>query len=158
MIEDRFNREAAERGLARRIEILNFSVSGYGPISAMARLEQRAFVFDPDMILYISLDDVPWIANEVANSVEKKLSIPYREVLDVEAAAGIEPGLPQIVAEQKLQGKREELLLWVYRRMVALGQKHGIPVAASFIPPAPRSSRTARTCWFARSRSRARLA
>jgi hypothetical protein len=131
LVEDRLNREDARD---RRYEILNFSVGGYGPLSRLAVLESQVFSFDPDLVLYVGVDDFAWIVNEVGYALEKGFTIPYPRVAETVHASGIEGRLPRIVAERRLAPHARELLAWVYGEFVARARERGVRPVATFIP------------------------
>jgi lysophospholipase L1-like esterase len=131
LVEDRLNRE---NGKERRYEILNFSVGGYGPLSRLVVLEREAFSFDPDLVLYVGVDDFSWILNELAYAVENGFAIPYERAAEAIRASGIEGRLPRIVAERRLAPQVRELLAWVYGEFVARALERGIRPVAIFIP------------------------
>ena len=133
LVEDRLNRELTDEKISR-FEVLNFSVSGYGPMCRLATLQHKVVAFDPDLFIYVGVDDVNWVANEVSHAVAKPLNIPYSQVRKIISDAGIEMGLPKIVAEQNLQPYREEMLLWIYQQMVLECSQNDIHAAATFIP------------------------
>ena len=129
LIEDRLNAAGPER-----FEILNFSVGGYGPLSRLAVLQNRAIDFEPDAVLYVGIDDLTWIVNELANSAEKAHPIPFEHIVSVTREAGLEPGLSRIVAEQRLRPLARDLLTWTYRRFVEDCRARGIRPLAVVLP------------------------
>ncbi|MGI9430602.1 MAG: SGNH/GDSL hydrolase family protein [Myxococcota bacterium] len=129
LIEDRLN-----AGESADFEILNFSVGGYGPLSRLVVLEERAVGFEPDAALYIGIDDLTWVVNELANAAEKNHPIPFEHVVSATREVGLEPGLSRVVAEQRLRPIAEELLAWTYRQFVAKCREHGIRPLAVVLP------------------------
>jgi len=133
VVEDRLNREISPRtGL--RYEILNFSVGGYGPVSNLAVLEERAFEFEPDAVIYIGINDFYFVRSEVIGAVEGTYAIPWAEPTAMARAAGAEKGMDFNVAMTKLKSRQEELLSWVYRRMVDDCRERGVTPFGSIIP------------------------
>ncbi len=133
LVEARLNKEFQLPGFTG-FEILNFSVSGYGPVGRSIILEDKVFAFDPDMVVYIGVDDVNWMANEMSHAVSKSFPLPYPELVVMLEDAGVTTGLKKVVAEQRLKPHREALLLWVYERMVKASRDRGILATATFLP------------------------
>ena len=133
LTEDRLNSEFHLPGVTH-FEMLNFAVSGYGPVGRSIILEDKVFAFDPDMILYVGIDDVNWMANEMAHAAAKAFPLPDPEFVQMLRDAGVTPGLQKVVAEQRLKPHREALLLWVYEKMVRASHERGVLAAATFLP------------------------
>jgi D-alanyl-lipoteichoic acid acyltransferase DltB (MBOAT superfamily) len=131
LVEDRLNREAPDD---RRVEILNFSVGGYGPLSRLAVLESRALGFDPDVVIYAGIDDSIWLGNELASAVEDDLALPFPRAVQAIRESGIEGRLPRIVAERRLAPQVPALLDAVYAEFVARARAQGIEPIAVFLP------------------------
>jgi hypothetical protein len=48
LLQDRFRRES------RAVEVINFAMSGNGPLRQLVRLEQRGYSFDPDIVVSVT--------------------------------------------------------------------------------------------------------
>lgn len=131
--EDALNSENAD-GSRRRIEILNFSVGGYGPLCRLALLEEKVLSFQPDLVVFEGIDDFTWIVNEMANAVDKGIAIPFGPIVELMERAGAGPGLARIVAEQKLRPHAGEALEWTCRRFVETCRRNGAKPVAIFLP------------------------
>lgn len=133
IVEDRLNREIFPRtGL--RYEILNFSVGGNGPPSNCAVLEARALEFEPDAVIYVGINDFPFVRKEVIGAIEGAYELPWIEPVEMARAAGVEKGMDFNVATAKLLPRQSELLGWVYRRMVDDCRGRGITPIATILP------------------------
>ncbi|MDP6761660.1 MAG: GDSL-type esterase/lipase family protein [Planctomycetota bacterium] len=132
VLEDRLNAEQAREGL--RFEVLNFAISGYGPLCRLATLETRALEFDLDLVVNVGIDDLPWITKELAHAVDKEIGVPYPELLELMAEVDVHPGLPRIVADNRLPRIAERALGWIYARAAAVCAENGVATVATFIP------------------------
>jgi hypothetical protein len=97
-------------------------------------MEKKGFDFNPDIVLNVGIDDMTWIVNELSHAVDKNLDVPYQGLMEIVNRAGVEVGLPKIVAEQRLRPYRAELLEWVYRRFSEQCRQRGVAAVATFIP------------------------
>ncbi|MDE2506828.1 MAG: hypothetical protein KGM43_06430, partial [Planctomycetota bacterium] len=52
LLEDWLNAHAAERGLRRRFEVLNFAVAAYSPLQRLESFRRKAAAFQPDLVIY----------------------------------------------------------------------------------------------------------
>lgn len=128
VVEDRLTASGLE------VEILNFSAGGYGPLSRLAMLRDKALSFDPDAVVIVGVDEWEWVVTELANSNDKGHPLPFPELLRRLEDAGVEEGLPRIVAEQRLRPLDRELAAWVYREYAHIGRETGIPVYSVILP------------------------
>ena len=132
VVEDRLNAELATD--ERRFEVLNFAISGYGPLCRLATLETRALEFDLDLVVNVGIDDIPWITKELAHAVDKQFDLPYAELVEMMAGVDVQKGLPRIVADNRLPRIAESALGWIYKRAVEVCEGNGVATLASFIP------------------------
>ncbi len=133
VLEDMLNAQNLDSTITR-FEVLNFSISGFGPMSCTATLEQRILEWEPDMFLYGAIKDDDAFVIELANAIDKDLNLPFPHVNEMVAAAGIEPNTPRIVGERKVRPLVEGLLGPLYDRMVTVCRDNGIVPVASFLP------------------------
>jgi D-alanyl-lipoteichoic acid acyltransferase DltB (MBOAT superfamily) len=132
-VEERLNREISPRtGL--KYEILNFSVGGYGPLSNLAVLERRALGFDPDAVIYIGVNDFSFAVKEAVYPLTEGGALPWPEPEEMARAGGVQRGMEYDVAMATLHPRREEVLLWAYRRMTEICARRGVPAFATIIP------------------------
>jgi D-alanyl-lipoteichoic acid acyltransferase DltB (MBOAT superfamily) len=133
LVEDRLNEEMTPRtGL--RYEILNFSVGGYAPLSRLYQLEHGIFEFEPDVFMNVAINDLNGVTKEVVRGATGSYALPWPELREAARAAGIEEGMDFNVAKAKLGPQREQLLGWIYRRMVELCEEHDVLAVSLFIP------------------------
>ena len=134
--EDRLNREYTHLDYDQ-FEILNFAVGGYGPMSRLATLEQRILEFKPDAVIWAGIDDFRWIVFEMSHANRMGLDIlPYDLPREVAKKAGFEPGLPQIVTDERIKPYTPELISWVYGRFAEICRENEIePLAVYFARP-----------------------
>ncbi len=133
VVEDRLNEEITPRtGL--RYEILNFSVGGYAPLSRLHELENKMLDFDPDAFMNVGINDLNGVAKEVIRGATGMYEHAWPELDEIARSAGIEEGMDYAVAKAKLRPYREQLLGWIYRRMVELCEERGILPIALYIP------------------------
>lgn len=133
LVEDRLNKEVTPRS-GLRYEILNFSLGGWCPAACLADLEKRGFDFQPDAVMYVAINEFDFLSQEIISAVRRDYRLPWSEPVEMARAAGVTKRMDMEVAMAKLRPHREELLLWVYRRMVDDCRQRGVLPIAVFIP------------------------
>ena len=133
VLEEQLNRPAAAHD-GPKYEILNFALGRYGPYCRLRILEEKAFEFQPDAVLFVSVNDMDWICRDVARCQSKRIKIPDRFVAEVVQKANLTPGLSELVAEHRLQPYALELVRGTYRQVVEQCRARGIEPIAVFLP------------------------
>lgn len=133
LVEDRINKQLGD-STGRKIEILNFSTGGYGPLCKLGQLTKDVFAFHPDAVLFEGIDDETWIVNEIANAAEKGHVIPFEHVNEVAKIAGVEKGMPQEMSDPKLRPQATALVDWMYAQFVAECRSHEAEPWAMILP------------------------
>ena len=130
LVEDRLNAD----GDSLHYEILNFSVGGYGPLQRLIDMDARMFDFDLDAMLYIGIDDLYWMAKDVADAAQLGLPVPYEYINDVMRQNGLVKGTSFAEGMQKLKPRQEELLRWLYGEIARRCNERGVVPMAGYIP------------------------
>lgn len=134
--EDRLNAEAdpATGAAGGRVEILNFSIAGYGPAARLWLLERSVWRFKPDAVMVAGVNDLLWVARETVGGATGRYQPPFPEMAAAARAAGIEVTTPHEVAMARIQPYREQVLRALYDRIVQGCRDHGARPIALFIP------------------------
>jgi D-alanyl-lipoteichoic acid acyltransferase DltB (MBOAT superfamily) len=129
LLEQRLNAEGRGKPYAR-YEVLNFAVWGYTPLQELFQMDHRVFAFEPHAVLYFAHYGAPWRTPlHLLDMVRSGVPIPYPELRDIVARAGIDKGTNRFEAEKRIDRYHDEILSWVYRHMVAACREHGaVPV------------------------------
>jgi hypothetical protein len=133
LVETRLNREQAGAPFAR-YEILNFGIPGYQPPQLLVALE-KALTFSPDAVFYVATareaSRAAWYLVEV---VQKRIEIPYPELKEIVAKAGLAADMDEATALRRLEPFRADILSAVYRRVVETSRARGIVPVWIFQP------------------------
>jgi len=133
LVEARLNREQAGAPFAR-YEILNFGIPGYQPPQLLVGLE-KALPFSPHAVFYVATAREPsraaWC---VAEAVKKGVEIPYPELKEIVARAGLTADMDEATAARRLEPFRADILSAVYRRVVETSRARGILPVWVFLP------------------------
>ena len=125
LLEERLNREPI--GAYKSCEILNFAVEGYRPPCQITVLQNKVLPFKPNAVFYVGHDgDVNRIGINLVIAARYGIAISDPFLADIIKRAGIESETPQPVKIQRLAPFGDEILSWVYHRMVAICNDHGI--------------------------------
>lgn len=131
LIEDHLNREAAD---GEHYELLNFGVPGYQPLQQIVALE-KALSFDPNAVLYVAtgreLSRASWYLVE---AVQKGLDIPWPELQEIVARAGLQPAMDETTARRQVEPYRRDILAWTYGRIVEQAKDSGASAVLVFLP------------------------
>ena len=91
-LETWLNAEAQRRGLARRFEVLNFSVAAYGPAQRYDLFRRRALPYAPDLVLLSStLLDPRLTEIHLGGLIKNRVDLKFDFFRGAVAAAGIDP-------------------------------------------------------------------
>jgi hypothetical protein len=101
--------------------------------------------FRPDVVVVTGVDDLVWVAREVAGGAAGRYAQPFPAMAEAARAAGIDAGTPHDVAMARLKPHRERVLRAVYDDVVRSCRAHGARPIAVFIPQPRREAPEALT-------------
>jgi hypothetical protein len=136
VLEARLNRDRP--GGDGCFEILNFAVYGYTPLFQLSVLNDRVAAFQPGSILYVAHpDDADRVVHFLAQAVRAGRRVPYPELETILGKAGLEATMAERVIHQRLVPLADEILSWLYNRLVAESNRRGIMAGYVFLPMIP---------------------
>ncbi len=92
LLEDWLNAHAAERGLRRRFEVLNFAVAAYSPLQRLESFRRKAAAFQPDLVIYsATMLDPRLLEIQLCDMLSGRIEPRDEFVRRAFAEAGIEP-------------------------------------------------------------------
>src|SRR3546814_11615533 len=95
---------------------MNLSVPGYRPPQQVMALEE-ALKFSPHIVFYTAAGREQWnTISFLADILAEGVEIPYPELKQIVAEAGVSPGMSRPDILQRLKPYDETLLAWVYGR------------------------------------------
>jgi hypothetical protein len=134
LVEDRLNREDG-LGAFRRVEILNFAAEGYSALDVLALTDKKVFAFRPQAVLYVVHQiDAQYAVARLSRILTPRALAPYPELLEFARSAGVAPDTPEKAALAALRPRREALLAWAYRQLVARCRAHGAVPVMAYLP------------------------
>jgi D-alanyl-lipoteichoic acid acyltransferase DltB (MBOAT superfamily) len=137
VVEARLNRERPG-GSPTCYEILNFSVYGYPPLYQVGVLNDRVVRFQPNSILYVAHPgDSDRIIEFLATSIRDRKHLPFDDLSAIVQHAAVDPEMPERVARQRLAPYADQIVSWLYRRLVEDSRRHGMTVGYIFLPMVP---------------------
>jgi D-alanyl-lipoteichoic acid acyltransferase DltB (MBOAT superfamily) len=129
LLEERLNREGPGAP-DRRYEVLNFAGPNYSILQEMAMLDERAFAFEPDIVVvtaYTRLNDP--LTTHLSRMVERGISIPYPGLDSILRRAGVDRRLPQRENAGRLRLMADTMVTWSLRRIADESRRRGaVPV------------------------------
>ena len=133
LVEVRLNRERAGAPFPR-YEILNFGIQGYQPPQLLVAHE-KALAFSPDAVFYVATGrEISRAAQLLVEVVQKRIEIPYPDLKEIVAKAGLAAAMDEATALRRLEPYRADLLSAVYRRIVETSRARGIVPVWIFLP------------------------
>jgi len=124
-------RRLARDGLSRRYEVLNFGVEGFSLLQSVLMAEQRALAYAPDVIMITVHDlDARLLDRHLRLAVEQGITIPWPEVAEIVARAGLQPGQSSDDMQRRLLGREQALSRIALGRLGRLARERGILVVA----------------------------
>jgi hypothetical protein len=129
VLEARLNREGLGAP-ARAYEVLNFSGSNYSLLQEMALLDQRAFAFQPDIVVVTAYTRMRnSLAPHLAGVIRKQIPVPYAGLDSILRRAGVDHRLPQREIEGQIRLVTDDLQAWSLRRIADECRRRGaVPV------------------------------
>jgi hypothetical protein len=138
LVEDRLNRHDTV-GDIHRFEIMNFALRGQDAFQKLATLENRAFRFAPDTVLWVTygLED-QIMMRRLAQVYKQELEIPepYRKAIQegVFQKLHLDPHAPEERVMREIQPYAENLLRFIYQRMLDQCAERGIRIWVVYRP------------------------
>jgi D-alanyl-lipoteichoic acid acyltransferase DltB (MBOAT superfamily) len=123
--EDRLNAERAAAGDSTRVEILNFSVGGFGPVQRLADLDRKVLEFEFDALACEGIDDIYWVVKDVVDAAQNALPVPYDYIRTIIVESGVGNGMSHSQGMETLRPRAEELLAWVYGEIAKRARDRG---------------------------------
>ena len=115
-------------------EILNFAVYGYNPVFQLGVLEKVA-AFQPQAILYVGHPgDASRVVQFVVESTRARKPLPDEALAAIVRESGVQPQMPQRLMTQRLTPFGEQMLAWLYGRIVDDSSHHGMTAGYIYLP------------------------
>ena len=125
-LEERLNNEPVHDP-GTRYEILNFAMYDYTDIVLSSVLAEKVLAFHPDAVFAVSHPDkFPMMIEHLALRVTEGRAIPYPELAEIIARAGVDAQTPPAEARRRLLPFAAEINQAEYRRVVELCRENGI--------------------------------
>jgi len=145
LVEDRLNRER-DPG-APKYEVLNFSMGGYGAISKLATLEQKALGFSPDLVLFEITSEYERIVQNLNTAEEHGVVIPYDFVNRALAEAGVTSGTPRVEVFNRMMPRAPDLLRAAFARADSSCRAAGARMVVVVLPETTDPGEAALRSW-----------
>jgi hypothetical protein len=105
-LEAWLNAHAAERGPARRFEVLNFAVAAYSPLQRLEVFRRKAAAFEPDLVLYSATTlDTRLMEIHVCDMFQARVDLRYDFLRGAVADSGITGADLRLDAAGRLHSK-----------------------------------------------------
>jgi hypothetical protein len=120
---------------APRYEVLNFGTGMSFVIQRRVLLDRKVFGFEPDAVYYVAhQDELEGPVRHLAKLVANGRDLPYPSLKDVVRKARIAPGESQGMTEALLRPLARDIVLGVYRDLVAECRRRGVLPVWIYIP------------------------
>ena len=121
---------AAPQRLGRKVEVVNLSVPGYTALEQLWAIEARALPLAPHALLFsVTLPDLRHeLVGRLAARVRAGRELGWEFVRDVVARSGAVASDELPAAARKLRPFARELTTGIFRELVALRERHGVPI------------------------------
>lgn len=143
VLEDRLNSEAT-RG--RHYEILNFGVGGYDMLQRLYVLEEKAFRFEPDVVIWTAHPQDPQVTlKKLSEWFQNDVPVPFQELVEIERRAGLMTAVSSTVGADddgfyEIKGAllpfADDIVSWTYRRVVRDCRNRNVLPVYMFLPSA----------------------
>ncbi len=134
LVEDRLNAQN-DGSKFERYELINFSVTGYGPIEKLMMAEQRALGFDPDVLFYVANNsEYQWVTERMVEGVQAGWKLPYDVLDELIHEAKVDRTTHKVLAQGRLKPYAPQVLSWVYQRVATLCREHEVYPVWVYVP------------------------
>lgn len=134
LLENQLNRESNTRS-QKAYEILNFAVWDYSPLSQVWAVQEQAFKFDPNAVLYVGHPkDQERAASALLELVLDGSRLPYPYLRELVRRADIDQNTPEPILKRRIAPYAEELLSWVFSTIKATCDKHNVRLVYVIFP------------------------
>lgn len=134
LLEERLNADRQAAGL-KPIEILNFSVNGYGPIAQVDVFRKQVIPFEPDAVLVFGHpEDHLFVAQQITRALRAAVPLEDAALTNLLKRAGIDARTPDAKIRQRLEVVLPELLLWANSQVVETAKNRGITPIWVYLP------------------------
>jgi hypothetical protein len=122
-------------GTNKSFEILNFASDGYRPICQLTVLNEEALSLNPNALFYVGHDgDAPRLAMGIAVARRNGIQPGDPFLKNVLERAGIDRDTVEPVVLRKLRPFGDEVLKWLYDRIVTVCKEHEIEPFFIYMP------------------------
>ena len=137
LLEKRLN----SSGSPAKYQVMNFAVDGYTILQDLVTLERKTLQFQPDAVfLFANPRDGDLTIQHLADDMRNGVKLPFPNLEDLAARAGVKQGMTREEAERRLSPFRGEITDWAYRRFAFDARQRGvIPAWVYLTMPGPNS-------------------
>ena len=136
LLEQRINQDWSGRGI-EHFEMLNMGIAGYQPPQQMVMMD-KALAYRPDTVFYIATGrEIKRSVDYLVQVVGKGTEIPYPELRQIVAEAGVDAGTDAAAAVKQLLPHGEAVIRAVYKHIAGLARERGIVPVWVFLPQVP---------------------
>ncbi len=130
LLEDRLN-----AGGGPPVEVLNFGTGRSYVIQRHVLIDRKVFAFEPDVLVYVAhQDEFLGPVQHLAKLVAKGHPLPYPSLGEVVRKAGVTPDTSWGMTEALLRPHAREIVLGVYRHLVAECRRRGVRPVWVYLP------------------------
>lgn len=116
-------------------EVLNFGIPSFSVLQELATLEKRALSFSPSALFLVAHGyEESILIRNLAGRVSAGVQIPYPFLNQVMEGAGVSSEMTRDQIEQALRPFGNEILQWIYDRIVAIASEKNILPFWVYVP------------------------
>ena len=117
------------------VEMLNFSVGGYGILHNVLLTEDRIWQFDPDVAIFaIHTTEHIRLITHLTQLIRREIPIRYDRLNEVIAEAGATPDMPPAHIRTLLEPYADELIDWSVQKMADNIRANGATPVMLYVP------------------------
>jgi hypothetical protein len=113
----------------KSFEMLNLSVPGHGIHQKLMMVEERAFEFEPDAILFVTYpEEFSRTADRVGDLIEQGHRMPFDRMQSVLDEAGLKSGLSDVALRSQIKQCRKKIVGEALLTLAEISRKRDVPV------------------------------
>ncbi len=116
-------------------EFLNFAAPSFSALEELVVFETRSLQFSPHAVFLVAHDhEKSIVIRNLSGRIHNGADIPYPFLIEIMRKAGLTDRMTREEMERALRPFEDEVLIWVYERIVELASRDGILPVWVYIP------------------------
>lgn len=134
IVEEKLNNQPGNRAY-ETVELMNFSIGGYGMTQKVLLLDEFVARFDPDIVMLpiYNTEDTRTLTH-MTNVIRNGAAVPYPELSALLEDVGIDSETPVAEIRLRLRPKIDDIINWSFVKLREIGVQRGYRILPVYLP------------------------